>query len=495
MRSGSRSREGLARLGPACAALALSALSLGCASSRSERNLAPLFTELSRGGGGTEIEALGGILRLRNPTPGGPFEQFAVRPLAIVDRTPAGDTLSRFLTPLGTSRNSGSEYTWQLLPIARYERRGLPSGDLEWTFLSLPGIYWARRADGRTLRAVFPFGGVLEDFLSFDRLVFVIFPLFIRYERDGRVTYYFLFPVFGFSYGNGASGWRVWPIYGRKRVEGSFDRSFALWPIVHWERNRLWEPKEKQEVEWMVFPLIGQTTRDTYKSTTFLWPFFGWASDPKKDFWSWDGPWPLVRLHHDPQTDTFRTRFWPFYSHYHGDGLDSDWYLWPIVNVRHEEYPTSRRDGLAIFPFWQSWKQEDVPTGRSSFQKLWPVYQVDSVEEHHYKFSFPALNPLWRLPDIDEMYAWIWELYTREADHEIVRERTWLGLYRREKDDLEDRASIVGLWGRRKYGNTTETSVLFGLLRWRKTPSGSLQWLPPAIPGPGWPLRREAPGS
>jgi hypothetical protein len=93
------------------------------------------------------------------------------------------------------------------------------------------------------------------------------------------------------------------------------------------------------------------------------------------------------------------------------------------------------------------------------------------------------------------MYAWIYELYTREVDHEIVRERTWLGLYRREKDDLEDRASIVGLWGRRRYGNTTETSVLFGLLRWRKTPSGSLQWLPPAIPGPGWPLRREAPGS
>ncbi len=476
-------------------AIAFGASFAGCASMQSERHLAPLFTEISRGGGGTEIEALGGIVRLRQPTPGGPFEQYALRPLVIVDRTPTGETLSHFLTPLGSSVNRGGEYTWQLLPIARYDRQVLPTGDLEWTFLSLPGIYWAHRADGRTLRAVFPFGGVLENFLSFDRIVFVLFPLFARTERDGRVTYSFLFPVFAFTYRNGGSGWRVWPLYGWKKIEHNYERSFALWPILHWEHNRLWEPPEKQEFQWMVFPLYGRTTRDTYRSSTFLWPFFGWASDPKTDFWSWDGPWPLVRLHHDPQTGTFRTRFWPIYSHYHGDGLDSNWYLWPVVNVRHEEYPAAHRDGLYILPFWQSWTRNDAEAGRSSFRKLWPLLQVERMEEHSRKLAFPALNPLWRTPEIDEMYAWIYELFTRESDHDILRERTWLGLYRHEKDALEDRVSIVGLWARRRYGSTTETSVLFGILRWRKTASGSLQWLPPAIPGPGWPLRREAPGS
>jgi hypothetical protein len=37
----------------------------------------------------------------------------------------------------------------------------------------------------------------------------------------------------------------------------------------------------------------------------------------------------------------------------------------------------------------------------------------------------------------------------------------------REKDALEDRVSIVGLWARRRYGDTTETSLFFGILRWR----------------------------
>src|SRR5262245_5402791 len=180
--------------------LALAALA-SCASMRSERHIAPVFTHLSRAGGGTEMEALGGILRVRRPYPGGPYQQYALRPLVIKDRTSEGHTLTRFLTPFGTAKDSGTDYNWQLLPIARYDRRVTEQGELEWTFFALPGIYWARRADGRILRAVFPFGGVMEDSFSFDRLVFVLFPLYARVERDQRVTYSFLFPVFAVTRG------------------------------------------------------------------------------------------------------------------------------------------------------------------------------------------------------------------------------------------------------------------------------------------------------
>src|SRR5689334_17833738 len=87
----------------------------GCASFESDRHLAPLYTEISRAGGGTEVEALGGAIRVRHVSPGGPLEQFALRPIVIVDKTTSGDTLSHFLTPLGTSRLSAGYYTWQLL--------------------------------------------------------------------------------------------------------------------------------------------------------------------------------------------------------------------------------------------------------------------------------------------------------------------------------------------------------------------------------------------
>ncbi len=468
--------------------------SSGCASLQSEIHLAPFYTVLGTAGGGTEVEALGGIYRFRRERPGGPYSQLAVRPLFIVDRMPTGETVSHFLTPLGTSKSSGGEYVWQLLPIARYERHFTPDGQLEWTFFSLPGIYWSRHADGRITRAWFPFGGVFEDFLSFDRLVFVMWPIWMKSERAGRITYHFLFPVFAYTYGHGGRCWRVWPLYGRNRYDGIWDRYFVLWPFFQWQHNDLSQPPERQEHKWMIWPLIGHATRGTFHSTTFIWPLFGWSRDPATGFWTLDFPWPFVELMHDPVHDVHRTRFWPLYSSYHGDGLDSTWFLWPIINIRHEIYPKAEQRTLYVIPFWQSWDRMDVEAGPSSFRKLWPLYQIERTEEHSVRTAFPALNPLWRTPEIDEMYAWIYELYTREKSHDVLRERTWLGIYRREKDVFEDRASIAGLWSRRRYRDggerVTEVSLFFGLLRWRKRASDSLQWLPPALPGPGWPLQR-----
>ena len=488
----------LASVAGALAALVVAAVVSGCAALGTERNLAPLFSEHSTAGGGTEIEALGGVLRVRRTRPGGLLKQWALRPVVIHDFQPAGDSLSRFLAPLGTSERRGDEFTWQLLPLARYQSRTYTGGESEWRFFSLPGIFWSRLRDGRTLRAVFPIAGVFEDFLSFDRLVFVVWPVFTKIERHGRTTYHFLFPVFSYTSGPGGSAWRVWPIYGRSRYEGWYDRTFVLWPIFHWQRNRLQQPPEQQELKWMVFPLVGRTSRGQYRSTTVLWPFFGWASDPETGYRAWDGPWPLVRFLRDPEQGQYRTRVWPLYSHYQGDGLDSTWYLWPIVNIREETYERATKRGLFVIPFWQRWERDDEITGRSSFQKLWPLYQLERPGRSASRFAFPALNPLWRTNDLDEMYAWIWELWRRDRDHAYVRERAWLGLYRRERDDAEDRRAIPLLWARREFVGpggepVVETSLLCGLVRWRARGADSLEWLPPAMPGPGWPLERVPP--
>jgi hypothetical protein len=78
----------------------------------------------------------------------------------------------------------------------------------------------------------------------------------------------------------------------------------------------------------------------------------------------------------------------------------------------------------------------------------------------------------------------------------MLRERAWLGLYRREKDAAEDRRYLSVLWSKRRYVEDgepiSETSLLFGFLRWRSRPSDSLELLRPAFPGPGWPIERAA---
>jgi len=473
--------------------LALAASLAGCATDGSEVNLAPFWSQHSMAGGGVEVESVGGVFRTRTPTRGAAFSQVALRPLAIRDRNDQ-EVLDHFLTPFGYATYRPDETVWQLLPITRYDARRAEDGSEDWTLLTLPGIYWSKRADGRTLRAWFPFAGVMETFLSYDRLEWVLFPIWMRTERAGRVTQHILWPIFSFTDGAGGPSWRVWPLVGNSIYEGKYERWFLLWPFFLWQRNNLQLPPAAHETKWMVFPFYGRTTAGDYEATTVLWPFFGWSSNPSTGYWAVDAPWPIVRVMRDPKSDQERTRAWPFWSNYEGDGLESTWWGWPFLNDRREVYNDAEREATNLVPFVQHWTRRDEDGNVESYGKFWPLFQVERRNDDEFRTAFPALNPLWRTPDIDEMYAWIWELYTKEVRRDVIRERTWLGLYRREKDDLEDRRALSGLWATRAGelpdDDWRETSILFGLVRWRSGPGGSLRMLIPAVPGPGWPLER-----
>jgi len=484
----------------ALALLAIVACLTGCVALDQDLHLSPLYSNLSSAGGGREVEALAGVVRVRRPTPHAAVNEWALRPLVSKHISPSGATRMRFLVPLGKRDTRGEDQLTQLLPLARYHRGLDEEGRLEWQFLMLPGILWHREPSGRTVRAFFPFGGVVENFLTYRKVVFALFPLYIKTERGDRKSWHFPWPVLGYAREEGTKpSWRVWPLFGISRTL-NYDRRFFLWPIFQWHRNDLRHPPNQRFEKFMIFPLWGHARRGTFRSTSLLWPFFGFARDPATGFWAYDGPWPLVRIRRpgDDEDGITRTRFWPFWSYYRGEGLESTWVLWPFMNKRHETYQFGERRSDFIVPFWQSWGRTNLLGEQTaSWTKMWPLYQ--RYERGGYsRAAVPALNPLWHTPVIDDHYAWIYELYTLETLPEGTRGRSWGGIWRRDVDSREERKYLSGLWSQRKYkweGQTVrETSVLLGLLRWRSRPGARFRLLPPAVPGPGWPIeRRPAP--
>lgn len=489
-----------------------------CAGFGQEWNLAPFVSRHSAAGGDAEFEALGGMLLSRRDAATGERNYWAVRPLVSNRELADGDRFAWFLPPLGfleEDRDTRSTVA-QLLPVARYAERELADGNSEWSLLVIPGIYWARSADGRVQRAFFPFGGVFERFFGIDRAFFVLFPLWLRTERYGRTTDHVLFPIFSWSRGTGGPAWRVFPLIGRNHWEGRYERWFFLWPFFHWQHNGQRLPEAQQQHVWAFFPFFGRATRGPAHSTTVLWPFFGWTKDPDTGFWAWDGPWPLVVFQGGDPTRARRERVWPFYSRYEGDGLVQYWHPWPIVNRRHEVYEDGEKRAFAVYPFWRSHDRvyTGVDLGRTAgahigpgseqggeyavdgverWRKLWPLFRYRSGPTRSHA-AFPDLNPFQDLAFIDEHYAWLWELYSRTTTVDTLRTRSWLGLWRRERDRDEDRRSLAFLWAARDYTRAGrgvhERSWLFGLLRYRTTEGEGTELLRPALPGPGWPMHR-----
>jgi len=488
-------REVRARLATLATWAAL--LCASCASYSDDLHLAPFVSNVSTAGGGREIEALAGAIRVKRPRPFDDANEWELHPLICHDILGDGQSLTRFLTPFGTRDSRVGDTVTQLAPIFRYQTDYDENGLARWRLFAIPGLFWSKDSSGRVVRALFPFGGVIERFATYDRITFALFPLYMRTERDGGTFHHFLWPVF--SYGRNGKGeldWHLWPLYGIARP-GQAESGFVLWPFFLWAHERPYLRPEMQPRRWMFWPFYGVSRVGTLTSRAVLWPLFGYASDPKSGFWAWDGPWPLVRIQR-PGTSAdvaHRTRVWPFYSYFRGDGLESTWIPWPIFNRRVEQYDDSVRRATDILPFWQQWTDYNLDGSvRGLWRKLWPIFQHEEVGEKS-RTGFPTLLPLWSLPDIDEHYAWLWELYTREKDGARVRERSWGGLWRRESDEREVREYVTGLWSRRKYrdgvATVRETSLLFGLVRWRTTSRArGFTFLRPALPGPGWPAMR-----
>jgi len=489
--------------GWAAVASSLAWLLAGCASFDQEMNLAPFASRLSRAGGGTEFEAVAGAFRTRRPAPGSDVTEWAWRPLIMSKEKANGDAITRYLVPFGDRKKRGDDVVTSLLPIYRYARDRDDQGRREWALLIFPILLWEKNADGHITRALFPIGGVMESFLTWDKVTFWFFPIYAKTEQNERTTWHLFWPFISWSHERGNWSFRFWPFHGLSRDE-DHERGFVLWPFFHLHRNDLRQPEDEREIKKGVLPFFGTMKRGSFKSWVVLWPFFGWSRDPESGFWSYDGPWPLVRIQRPgDQTDVpTRTRVWPFYSHYRDGGetgLESYWVAWPFLNQRIERYEDGERRAHYLIPVVQSWRRTDLAGNeRRTWAKLWPLFQrytdERAPEGPHSRLALPALNPLWHTPVMDDMYAWIWELYTREENGPRSTERVWGNIWRREVDLAEQRTYLSGLWSRRKYSRlgepVRETSLLFGILRWRERPGRPWQLMLPAIPGPGWPLER-----
>ncbi len=463
-----------------------------CAGPGSDLHLAPLYTRLSTADGGVTVEALGGLYRQHRRAEDGFLQWLTVPILYGLDRERGGDWAAHVLFPLGYCRQRSEETLSYVLPLYLWSRK--PGAERPRTFfVALPGILAQNPGHGSTHLGWFPFYGTFEDFLIFDHARFVLWPLYVDNERSGATSRHVLWPFFGWTRGGAKSSWHVFPLVSHSRLEGRYDRWYALWPIFHWQRNRLGGGGEAPERVWWVWPLAGHKERGSYDAYTVLWPFLGYARDPRGDgFWALDFPWPLVRIQRGPG-EAERTRFWPLYSRssFVREGLETTTFLWPIVQLRHEESSLAERDAIYVVPFWQTWDRLDkLGHETSAYRKLWPLFSHEREGDWR-QGALLELDFFWRNWRIPRFVTGFFHLYEWEEDEDYRRERSFLGLWRRERGRGEDRRSLAGLWASRSYRQddrpAREYSLLFGLLRWRVTEEHGFDMLRPAFPGPGWP--------
>ena len=390
-----------------------------------ELNLTPLwFHRLDDEGNMLEWDALWPILHYERTAEGG--DDFRVRPLWRRVTEPEkvnvgeGDAVEhQFLWPLGRYRSDAGETSHRVFPLWswRAHRNELGERDVDW-YLIFPFIWGGASEDGReNYFAFLPFYADIPQFISYDRFVVILFPLYMRLDKEGHRHRIYLWPLIGTSScAEGGHEWfRIYPFYGHDIQPGEHDRRFALWPFFAWTTENM--------------------DTDAPVSSYWFWPLFGWRSG--RTAGGWMALWPFFQHNWKQEHFTLLTLFWPIFHYYWNRVEDNltQWWVWPLVGQAHAddqhswsvlwpliwwrdyEDPDSRTEQQWVLPFWWHVHIEANEGGNEDFTKVWPLLHHvarHDAEGNRVSGEWSCLSLLpWRDANSaggTELWGWLWEL-------------------------------------------------------------------------------------
>ena len=329
--------------------------------------------------------------------------------------------------------------------------------------------------------SVFPIYGDMYERFWRDEYHYVLFPIYGRTVNKGTTNYHLLWPFFSLTRGENESGFGFWPLYGQASKEGVYRRSYTLWPIFSQETRGLNtdEPSDR----FTIFPLYSAFDSPSVTSRTWLWPFFGYTSDLKKEEEERDYLWPLWLTVHGKKRNIVRVL--PFYSAERTDDSTKNWYLWPIYRNDTMQSPHYRqeRDKILFFLFTnrlESWSQDGKERQWTAF---WPLFVYNRNPEGESSLSFPALlEPIFDREGIYKLWAPLWQIYLQKwnAAGDSSLSILW-NLYWHDKSHGSSGWELFPLLRYRSSQSFSDVQILKGLLNYQNSctkSSLSILWIP-----------------
>ena len=411
----------------AAAGAVLLLLSGACASSNVGR-LIDARVPRERGGGVSRVDTFGPFYEHVEMSDGA--SRTSIRPLLHTSiHVPSEDVrLREVVWPLYADHSRGSHFNWRFIVWGGTD---FDTEDPEGRFsLFLFPFFLERPAKGAPREAaLFPIAGSLPTFLLFDRIEFLLFPLWMKTERQGAVGRHYLWPFVSTVEGR-VQGWRVWPFAGHVSEPGKADRRFVMWPF--WSQAT-YESGPLKGTEWVLFPFYGEAERTNETVRYYLPPFFQFVNGRNRNEGQrrWLCPWPLVRI--EDSASGSRREFLPFYASRTGEESQTTHVAWPVYKATRQRTGSIRRAEWSVAPFFHRAVVRLAPSGdedkdraaaaavpESTYTRVWPLashFEQDGVS----LLRVPDLSFQRRSGALERNLLGMFTFFTRGVDSESKR--------------------------------------------------------------------------
>ncbi|HVU07491.1 MAG TPA: hypothetical protein VHG89_02990 [Verrucomicrobiae bacterium] len=373
------------------------------------------------------------------------------------------------LYPILTYERYDTQYRWQFVQLFSFAGGEEPNDHTKKRFTIFP-FYFHQSSPiaSENYTAVFPFYGHIQGRLFRDDIFFVMFPIYGETQKKDVITENYLYPFFHLRHGNGLNGWQLWPIVGHEHkdittrtngfgdveITGGHDKSFLFWPIYFDQITDIGTGNPQDY--WGVLPFYAQSRSPLRDSTSVFWPFFNWIDDRKDKYHEKEIPWPFIVFARGEGKTT--SRVWPFFGYAQNSSQESDFYLWPVYKYnRFHAETVDRRETRILFYLYRNVHEQNLETkkerGRIDF---WPLFtrhrdfdgdnrlQILALIEpflpnnEHIGRDWSPLWSLWRSENNPQTgvhsQSLLWNLYRRDTTPTSKKCSLLLGLFRYQSD-------------------------------------------------------------
>ncbi len=335
-----------------------------------------------------------------------------------------------YLWPIASSKQLKKEYNFRFA-VAYYQDSDTTDPMAPYHLWAFPFYFQGRDAQTNRYAALFPLGGQIRNFLTFDKINFALFPLWAQATKMQNTNFNLLWPVYLNSKGGGTERWRIWPLYGHSSYRGGYEHGFVAWPIYNWVRE---SKPGMAGFGYIVFPLWGHVDSELIKTWYVLPPFIRFSKG--KDGERVHCPWPFFQW---SEGETDQLTFFPLWGVRTFGNIHNSFVLWPLVRYQRTERATATKERLVVLPFSMSEKftstatNSTAPTGVvARYHMIWPLasYRREGASK---RFRCLELWPLKNTGPIERSYSPLWTLYTHTTTPAGTEDEVLWGLYRHQK--------------------------------------------------------------
>ncbi len=355
--------------------------------------------------------------------------------------------------------DSLGERRFWFMPIIswRNERNSYDRKEDDFLVAALFPLLWFNNADpkgihhrGTKATCIGPLYGSGCNILAYDRLDYVLWPIYIRRERFGDTRYDIIWPFFGWTKGK-RRGFRIWPFYVKKELPGVYKKHWALWPFIYWGEVKL--NTRHPYKEFGFFPLYRQTVSDIGYEKRYLSIVARVRKNRQDGEREWAFIWPLSYFNTKPKVKKTTRGFWPFFVYTKRPKVTRTAAIyvlrrWGVATMplvwyeKNREVPGQERRSFSIFPLWfDTWTRHD--TGfETGYQRLFPLYGYERTESGETRLGVLSL------PHFHDML----------------------------KQGFERNYSVLGVFQYRRWADGYRTLRIFGALYHHEIGRGIFDW-------------------